>query len=305
MKLIKILFASIILSVMLTSCSLNQESLLKSAQTFADGIEAVNSSSSHQLQFKKGQLNVLFVDVGQGSSVILEHNGKVMLYDSGDLGTKDLLVRTLRKHNIKKIDVAIGSHPHADHIGGLDAVIDNFDIQKLYMPKVTTNTKTFESVLVSAKNKGLKITSAKAGTTIDFGKDISVEVLAPIKAKYDDLNDYSVVVKLTYKNQSVLLTGDASYESEMDMVSSGKKLKASLLLLPHHGSSSSSSSKYLSAVDPKYTVIQVGANNKYGHPTDKVLKRLEKQKIQVFRNDLQGSVLATTDGSTWDIKTER
>lgn len=306
MKLFKILLTSIILSVLLTSCSVNQENFIKSAQAVADGIETINISSSDQkLQFKKGQLNVLFVDVNQASAIILELNGKVMLFDAGDNGTEDLMVRTLKEHNIKKIDVAIGSHPHADHIGGLDAVIDNFDVKKLYMPKVTTNTKTFESVLLSAKKKGLKITSAKAGTTIDFGKDISVEVLAPIKSKYDDLNDYSVVVKLTYKNQSVLLTGDASYESEMDMVKSGENLRASLILQPHHGSSSSSSQKFISAVNPEYTVIQVGANNKYGHPTDKVLKRLEKQKVKVFRNDLQGSILATTNGDKWEFKTER
>lgn len=306
MKLFKILLASIILSVLLTSCSINQENFIKSAQAVADGIETINISSSDQkLQFKKGQLNVLFIDIGQGTSVLIEKNGNYLLYDTGDNDKEELMVRTLKEHNIKKIDVVIGSHPHADHIGGLDAVIDNFDVKKLYMPKVTTNTKTFESVLLSAKKKGLKITSAKAGTTIDFGKDISVDVLAPIKSKYDDLNDYSVVVKLTYKNQSVLLTGDASYESEMDMTKSGEDLSASLLLTPHHGSSSSSSQKMISAVNPDYTVIQVGANNKYGHPTDKVLKRLEKQKVKVFRNDLQGSILATTNGDKWEFKTER
>ncbi|MFX3643317.1 MAG: ComEC/Rec2 family competence protein [Candidatus Pristimantibacillus sp.] len=306
MKLFKILLTSIILSVMLTSCSVSQENFIKSAQAVADGIETINISSSDQkLQFKKGQLNVLFIDIGQGTSVLIEKNGKYLLYDTGDNDKEELMVRTLKEHNIKKIDVVIGSHPHADHIGGLDAVIDNFDVKKLYMPKVTTNTKTFESVLLSAKKKGLKITSAKAGTTIDFGKDISVDVVAPIKSKYDDLNDYSVVVKLTYKNQSVLLTGDASYESEMDMVKSGEDLRAALLLTPHHGSSSSSSQKMISAVNPEYTVIQVGANNKYGHPTDKVLKRLEKQKVKVFRNDLQGSILATTNGDKWEFKTER
>lgn len=306
MKLFKILLTSIILSVLLTSCSINQENFIKSAQAVADGIETINISSSDQkLQFKKGQLNVLFINIGQGTSVLIEKNGNYLLYDTGDNDKEELMVRTLKEHNIKKIDVVIGSHPHADHIGGLDDVIDNFDVKKLYMPKVTTNTKTFESVLLSAKKKGLKITSAKAGTTIDFGKDISVDVLAPIKSKYDDLNDYSVVVKLTYKNQSVLLTGDASYESEMDMVKSGEDLRASLLLTPHHGSSSSSSQKMISAVNPEYTVIQVGANNKYGHPTDKVLKRLEKQKVKVFRNDLQGSILATTNGDKWEFKTER
>lgn len=306
MKLFKILLASIILSVLLTSCSINQENFIKSAQAVADGIETINISSSDQkLQFKKGQLNVLFIDIGQGTSVLIEKNGNYLLYDTGDNDKEELMVRTLKEHNIKKIDVVIGSHPHAYHIGGLDAVIYNFDVKKIYMPKVTTNTKTFESVLLSAKKKGLKITSAKAGTTIDFGKDISVDVLAPIKSKYDDLNDYSVVVKLTYKNQSVLLTGDASYESEMDMTKSGEDLSASLLLTPHHGSSSSSSQKMISAVNPDYTVIQVGANNKYGHPTDKVLKRLEKQKVKVFRNDLQGSILATTNGDKWEFKTER
>lgn len=306
MKLFKILLASIILSVMLTSCSANQEKLIKSAQAVADGIETINISSSNQkLKLKKGLLNVLFVDVGQGTSVLVEQNGKYLLYDAGDNDQEDLMVKTLNELNIKKIDVAIGSHPHADHIGGLDAVIDNFDVKKLYMPKVTTNTKTFESVLLSAKKKGLKITSAKAGTSIDFGKDLAVEVLAPVKSKYDDLNDYSVVVKLTYKKQSVLLTGDASYESEMDMLKSGMDLRATLLLQPHHGSNSSGSAKILSAINPEYSVIQVGTNNKYGHPTDKVLKRLDKHQIKVFRTDLQGSILATTNGDKWEFKSER
>ncbi|WIV21208.1 MBL fold metallo-hydrolase [Paenibacillus polygoni] len=243
-----------------------------------------------------GKLTVHYIDVGQGASQLIQTpSGKTMLIDGGNNDDEQRMVSYLNKQGVKKVDVLIGTHPDADHIGGLDAVVDSFDIGKIYMPKVSSNTKTYESLLTSIKNKSLKVTTAKAGINIDLDNEIDIKMIAPVKT-YDDKNEMSAVVKLTYGNNSFLFTGDAESGSESDMINSGVNLKSDVLLVGHHGSNSSTSQTFLNAVDPTYAVIQVG-NNSYGHPTDNILNRLNSKNIKIYRNDLQGTIIFTSDGT--------
>jgi competence protein ComEC len=223
------------------------------------------------------------------------------LIDAGNNDKATLVVNYLKKQGINKIDILIGTHPDADHIGGLDAVIDNFDIGKIYMPKVQSNTKTFEDVLLAIQRKGLKVTTAKAGVTLDWESDTNVEMIAPV-AQYSDTNDMSAVIHLTYGQTSFLFTGDAESKSEKDMIDSKINLKSDVLLVGHHGSNSSSSQAFLDAVKPTYAVIQVGKSNNYGHPTDEVLKRLTDRGIKTYRTDEQGNIIFTTNGKDIVIK---
>ncbi|OZM56327.1 hypothetical protein CIB95_13005 [Lottiidibacillus patelloidae] len=251
----------------------------------------------------QGVLTVHFVNVGQGSAqVIIAPSGKVMLIDAGNNDDEDDIVAYLNKIGISRVDYVIGTHPDADHVGGLDAVIDSFNIGEIYMPKISANTITYEDVLQSIRNKGLKVKTGKEGVTIDLGDGIKTEFLAPIGTS-SDRNEMSIVVKLTYGQKSFLFTGDADKQSEEEMILKfGNKLNVDVLSVGHHGSNTSTSQSFLNIVTPDYAVIQVGKNS-YGHPTDKVLKRLDDSGAKIYRNDKQGTIIFTTNGHSLDINT--
>lgn len=251
------------------------------------------------------KLKVYFLDVGQGASQLLvTPSGKTMLIDAGNNDKEQVMLDYMKTYHIEKLDVVIGTHPDADHIGGLDKVIDHLPVTAIYMPKVQSNTKTFESLLQSIKNKGLKVKTAKAGLSFDLDDQVHVDMLAP-NGTYENTNNMSAVVKVTYGHTSFLLTGDAESESEKDMLASGADLHADVLLVGHHGSNSSTTLKFLKQVQPKYAVIQVGKGNTYGHPKSAVLNRLQKQGVEVYRNDQQGTITITSDGKSLHIVTER
>jgi competence protein ComEC len=278
----------------LTGCT------MASAPAASKGADSLKDSILDQ-----SGLKVLFLDVGQGASQLLvSPNGKTMLIDAGDNDKEQLMLDYMKKYGITKLDIVIGTHPDADHIGGLDKVIDHLDIGKVYLPKASSNTKTYESLLTSIKQKGLKITTAKAGVKLDWDPDVQVEMLAPVKS-YEDNNNNSAVVRLTHGANAILLTGDAESESEQDMIASKAELSADLMLVGHHGSNSSTTAAFLNKVKPKAAVIQVGKGNKYGHPKEKVLQRLEKQGVKVYRNDEQGTIAAISDGKQIRMQTER
>ena len=177
----------------------------------------------------------------------------------------------------------------------MDDVIKSFDIGAVIMPKVTHTTKTFEDVVLAIKDKGLKITTPKVSETFNLG-DAKFTINAPNSEKYDDFNEYSVITKLVYGQNSFLFTGDAEQISEGEVVASGQDISADVLKVGHHGSNTSTTDAFLSAVNPKYAVIQVGAENKYGHPTENTLKKLKSKNIEMYRNDLDGNIIAVSDG---------
>jgi competence protein ComEC len=162
-----------------------------------------------QSEQPKGELKVHFIDVGQADCILIQAPNKTMLIDAGNNADSNLILSYLKNLKINKIDVLVGTHPHEDHIGSLDSVIDSFDIGAVYMPKISTNTKTFEDVLLSIQKKGLKVTTAKAGVVLDLGEGVKAEMFAPNSDKYEEINEYSAVIKLTYGETSFLFTGDA------------------------------------------------------------------------------------------------
>lgn len=252
-----------------------------------------------------GRLKVHFIDVGQGDAILIQTPaGKNMLVDAGDNIYGDKVISYLESQGVDELEVVVGTHTHSDHIGGLDMVIDHFPVYSVYLPDVTQNTKSFRDVLTAVQKKGLRITTARAGITVPL-EGIECQLLAPVKEYYAELNDYSVVLRLAYGGRAFLLTADVGTEPENDILASGANLKATVLKVGHHGSYASSSTRFLNAVGARYGVIMLGQGNDYGYPHDSALQRLSKAGLQLYRTDLNGTIIFSTDGQDLEVTTER
>lgn len=239
---------------------------------------------------------VHYIDVGQGDSILVQVNNKNLLIDSGPKTNKQNLFNYLNSLKIQKFDYIIATHPHDDHIGNMADVIKSFNIEKFYAPKVTTNTKCFEKMISALKSKNLKINIINEDTSsIDLGDNTSVSVLSPSKDYYDNLNNYSAVVKIKYKNVSFLFLGDAEKEIESDLIKN-EDLSSDVIKIGHHGSSTSSTPVFIKKVNPSIAVISVGLNNDYNHPSTETLKTLSDNDIKVYRTDKDKNILISSDG---------
>lgn len=243
-------------------------------------------------------LLVHYIDVGQGDSILIQVNNKNLLIDAGPKDSQDKLMGYLKSQGIQNLDYVIATHPHEDHIGGMGEIIKNFNIGKFYAPKVISNTKTFQNMMSQLKNKNLKVTIIKAGmgNDINLGGNTKVEVFSPVSEEYDDLNDYSPIMKITYGKTSFLFTGDAGKLVEKEVLQKGYNVKADVLKLGHHGSTTSTGKDFLSKVNPKIGVISVGANNDYGHPHKETLQLLQQANIKVYRTDKDGTIVLSSNG---------
>lgn len=251
---------------------------------------------------------VRFIDVGQGDCQLITFpNGENMLIDAGTTAAEETLPEYLKALGVQRLDYVIGTHPHEDHIGGLDAVINSFDIGKIYMPKATTTTKTYKDVLLAIKDKGLSVNTASGGKVIIENDNIKAELLAPNSEKYDSLNNYSAVLKLSYADTSFIFTGDAEQLSEKEIISKfGKdKLKSDVLKVGHHGSSTSTGNDFFKAVSPEFAVISCEEDNSYGHPHKEIKSLLENNNVTTYRTDLNGTITAISDGKNITFTTEK
>lgn len=255
-----------------------------------------NYNDTTAATYNKDNLIVHYLDVGQADSILIQINNKNLLIDGGNREDGDSIIKYLKKQGVEKLDYVVATHPHEDHIGGMAAVVKKFDIGKFYAPKKLSPTKTFENMVLALKEKNLKINEAKPGSSLNLGKNVECKILAPNSAEYDNLNNYSVVIKITYGNTKFLFNGDAHKLSEKEMLSKGYDLSADVLKVGHHGSSSSSSKEFLDKVNPKIAIISCGKNNDYGHPHKETLDELNKRKIKIYRTDKDGTIVLESDG---------
>lgn len=262
-----------------------------------ENVQSVNNNATKSEDIIKNNENLVidFIDVGQGDSILIRQGEHAMLIDGGTSKCKDDLLSFLQNEKIEKFEYIIGTHPHEDHIGSLDDVVNSYDFDTFLFPKVTTNTKTFENLVTAVSNKGKKFTTPLTGNKYKLG-EAEFEILAPSSDSYQSLNNYSIVIKMTYGNNSFLFTGDAETLSEIEILNSYDTIKADVLKVGHHGSTTSTSMKFLNAVSPKYAVISVGKDNSYNHPTKTTMDKLSDLKIPVYRTDEQGTIECISNG---------
>lgn len=295
-KILKAVSALLLCLTILTGCS------GEDVELFADILRQLAETS--EVDTSNG-LTVKYIDVGQGdSTVIYLPNGKTILIDAGTADAYDKIDECLQNTNTDKIDFLIATHPHADHIGSMRKIVENYEIGSIYMPNAVTDTATFEKLLLAIKNNGYTVNTTVGGMTVLDEDGVKVETLAPNSDKYDSLNDYSIVVKVTFGNCKFLFTGDAEKLSEKEILSKGYDLSADVLKAGHHGSSTATSKEFLSAVNPDYAVISCGKDNEYGHPHKEVKELFKKFDIRYFRTDTDGTVTALCDGDNISIITE-
>lgn len=254
-------------------------------------------------------LKVHFIDVGQGDATLIQQinqdNTYNMLIDAGNNGDGGYLVEYLKDQGVETLDYIIGTHPHSDHIGGLDDVIKGFQVGAIIMPKVMANTRTFEEVMEAVSDKGLSITSPVPGTSYPLG-EAEFTILAPNSDDYASLNDYSIANRIVFGSNSFIFTGDAEALSEEEILNNFNKrdLASDVFKLAHHGSSTSNTEDFLEAINPSYGIISCGQDNSYGHPHREIMAQLKARNILVFRTDLHGTIVINSDGKDISIETE-
>lgn len=240
-----------------------------------------------------GDFSVHFIDVGQGDSILLSCEGEYMLIDAGTAESTEELLAYLRQQGVKDFRYMVATHPHADHIGGMTECIEEFGVEQFLMPKVTHTSKTFENMVKALQSRSIPVHAPQAGEQFQLG-GATCTVLSPVEEAYDDLNNYSIALRVTYGETSFLFTGDM--EAGAEQAIAGPGLASDVLKAGHHGSNTSSCAEFLAAVQPQYAVISCGADNSYGHPHKEVLQRFASGGTTVLRTDLLGSIVAVSDG---------
>ena len=260
----------------------------------------------------EGKTQVFFLDVGQGDSELIRIPGESgyfnVLLDTGEYEYAEGLIQYLQELGIERIDLLIESHPHTDHMGCMARIVQRFEIGSIYMPLLpeeqTPTTKAYEKLLDAVMEKNLIVNELYAGAFLEGPEDASFEVLAPRKDEvWEDVNNYSAVIRFTYGEDTFLFPGDAESPSEKEILNAGYDVSADVLKCGHHGSRTSTSAKFLKAVNPSYAVISCGAENSYGHPHDGTLQKLEKLGVEILRTDEDGTVLITSGGHGLELWT--
>jgi competence protein ComEC len=247
------------------------------------------------------ELTVHYINVGQGDAALLSCDGEYMMIDAGDNDKGTAVQSYLTKQGVSKLKYMIGTHPDADHIGGMDVILYKFDCETVMMPNITNNTATYRDVIDTMNNRGYRNTLPKVGDTYSLGS-AEFTILGPQKS-YSDTNNSSIVLLLTHGENKFLFVGDAGEDAEQDLLSSGLSLDADVLKVGHHGSRYSSSKSFLQAVSPTYAVVSCAEGNSYGHPHAETLNNLRAMGVELFRTDEQGTIVATSDGKTitWNM----
>lgn len=281
----------------------------------AGGSGSASSASSSQASNSNGNLTIQMLNVGQGDSILVKTAEQTVLIDTSDVDERDKLRSELKKASVKKIDKVILTHPHADHIGGMDVLLDEgYEIGAIYDNGMPSTSKLYLGYMKKAKAKSIEHKGLKEGDVLDFGGGVKFEVLSPTaslvkkgqaKGYKHDPNNESVVGRLVFGQFTMLFTGDAEKETEAEILKAHKgDVKSLVLKAPHHGSHTSSSPEYLKAVQPETCLISCGAGNDYGHPHKETLDKYKKLNAKVFETDKNGTITITTDGKTYDVKGE-
>lgn len=246
---------------------------------------------------------VHFMDVGQADAALVICDGHYMLIDGGNAEDSDLVYAYLERQGAKHLDCMVATHAHEDHIGGLSGALNYATVDTALCPVTEYSSKVFQNMVKYLEEQGKSITVPRPGDRFDLGS-ARVEILGPVE-EYDDANNTSIVLRIDYGETSFLFTGDMETRAEEDLLNSGADVSATVLKAGHHGSDTSTGYRFLREVMPEYAVISVGEGNKYGHPDHEVLSRFRDAGAQVYRTDMQGHIIAKSDGKTVTFTTEK
>lgn len=293
-RLLYLIIALVIAVVSGLSTYIFPEELLKGNSTVP---ELLNGQEEAE------QLNVHYIDVGQGDCMLIEFGDETMLIDSGERGNEQTVINYIRNEGFDSLDYVVVSHQHTDHMGSMVEVLGTFEVGQIIMPRIskasTPTNSTYTKFLKAVADNGAKVVAASAGKTYPVGEAV-VTILGPLNI-VDDLNNMSVVMRLDYGETSFLFTGDAEKQEEEDIIKAGYDLDCDVLKVGHHGSKSSSSYAFLELVTPETAVITCGKYNDYGHPHDAALRRIKTYTEDIYRTDVCGSVVITSNGTDYTV----
>lgn len=261
-----------------------------------------NGTAPTTLSTTPGSMEVHYMDVDQGDATLLVCDGETLLIDAGENPYGEEVVDYLRSKGVEKLDYVIGTHPHSDHIGGLDTVIKNFDCETIFLTDYTQDTRTYQEVLEAVEDENCELMNPKVGDTYRLGSAEWI-FIAPNREDYESMNDASIGLVIQNGEHRFFFAGDAEREAEPDILENGINIEADVYKVTHHGSRTSSMEELVEAIDPQYAVISCGEENEYGHPHAAPLNLLRSMGVQVFRTDEQGTIICTSDGETlkWNM----
>lgn len=278
---------------------------LDSAISMLDGQTSMSYDSDRQSSEADGTLEVHFIDVGQADAIVIVQGDNAMLVDAGESATGEKVVEYIASLGIKKLEYAVGTHPHSDHIGAMRMIINSFEIGKIFMPSVEHDTYTYEKTLTLIDEKGIKLTAPKPMDKIKLG-EASITFLSPDPStEFDDLNDYSITFILDYGEFSAMFTGDMGTKPENIILESGYDIDCDVLKIAHHGSKTASSEAFIDAVAPEYGVITAEPNADSNLPAKTIVERYESRGIRLYRTDINGNIVMRTDGENIEFETEK
>ena len=291
-------FIFVLIVVALVAASGCADKQIASTDTSPITTPVVSTASSN--------LTLHVIDIGQGDALLLECGYHNMLIDAGEIGKGDDVEKYVRSQGVKSLDYVVATHPHADHIGGMSVILNDFPVSHFIGNGEIHTTKTYENMLQTIKNKNIPFKVVKRGDKIDFSSGIDITVLNPGKdyLTTDPINQNSVVLRVTDGKVSFLLTGDAGVQAEEDIMKDDINIQSDVLKVGHHGSRTTTGQAFIDAVKPKISIVSVGEGNTYGLPDEEPLARLQKVST-LYRTDYNGDITITTDGSTYTVIKEK